>query len=87
MRLEKLQAYLQDKGQEYQYTEEDGCGSIDWEHRGLMYHAWEFPESCAESNVRIAGKMEEGLNFRQTLPAHAAGQAEWPAQAAFFLPF
>lgn len=34
MRLEKLQAYLRDKGQEYQYTEEDGCGSIDWEHRG-----------------------------------------------------
>ena len=43
MRLEKLQAYLQDKGQEYQYTEEDGCGSIDWEHRGLMYHVWENP--------------------------------------------
>ena len=37
MRLEKLQAYLRDKGQEYRYTEEDGCGSIDWEHRGLMY--------------------------------------------------
>ena len=55
MRLEKLQAYLRDKGQEYRYTEEDGCGSIDWEHRGLMYHVWEFPESCAESNVRIAG--------------------------------
>ena len=31
MRLEKLQAYLRDKGQEYQYTEEDGCGGIDWE--------------------------------------------------------
>ena len=59
MRLEKLQAYLRDKGQEYRYTEEDGCGSIDWEHRGLMYHVWEFPESCAESNVGIAGKMEE----------------------------
>ena len=24
-----------------------------------MYHVWELPESCAESNVRIAGKMEE----------------------------
>ena len=59
MRLEKLQAYLRDKGQEYQYVEEDGCGSIDWEYRGLTYHVWELPGSCAESNVRIARKMEE----------------------------
>ena len=43
MHLEKLQTYLRDKGHEYQYTEEDGCGSIDWEHRGLMYHVWENP--------------------------------------------
>ena len=30
MRLKKLQAYLRDKGQEYQYTEEDGCGRFSW---------------------------------------------------------
>lgn len=59
MRLEKLQAYLRRKGKEYQYTEEAGCGSIDWEHRGLMYHVWELSKSCAESNVRMAGKMED----------------------------
>lgn len=59
MRLEKMQAYLRGKGKEYKYTEEAGFGSIDWEHKGLMYHVWELSESCAESNVRIAGKMED----------------------------
>ncbi len=59
MRLEKLQAYLRRKGWEYRYTEESGCGSMDWEHRGLMYHVWEFSEDGAESNVKIAGRMEE----------------------------
>ena len=59
MRLEKLQDYLRRKGWKYCYTEESGCGSIDWEYRGLMYHVWEFSEDSAESNVRMAGKMED----------------------------
>lgn len=59
MRLEMLQDYLRRKGWEYQYTEEFGCGSIDWEHRGLTYHVWEFSGDGAESNVKIAGRMEE----------------------------
>lgn len=50
MRLEKLQDYLHRRGWEYQYTEEAGCGSIDWEYRGLMYHVWEFSKDSAESN-------------------------------------
>lgn len=59
MRLEKLQEYLHQKGWEYKYTEEFGCGSIDWEYRGLTYHVWEFSENGAESNVKMAGKLEE----------------------------
>ncbi len=59
MRLKKIQDYLRRKGKEYHYTEEDGCGSIGWEHRGLMYYVWEFPEVGAESNVKAAGRMED----------------------------
>ncbi len=59
MRLEKLQKYLRGKGWKYSYAEEDGCGSVDWEHRGLTYHVWEFPEDGAESNVKNVGKMED----------------------------
>lgn len=60
MQLTKIQTYLREKGIVHQYIEEDGCGSIDFLHRGLSYHIWEFPqeEQGAESNVRTAGKME-----------------------------
>ncbi len=59
MRLKKIQDYMQERGWKYQYAEEDGLGSIDWEHRGLTYHIWEFAEDGAESNVRVTGKMED----------------------------
>ncbi len=60
MGLNKLREFLESRGQEYIYAEEDGCGSVDFEHRGLRYHIWEFPgdESGAESNVRNVGRME-----------------------------
>ena len=60
MRMNKIRAFLDRKGIQYRYTEEDGCGSIDFLHRGLSYHIWEFPpeEQGAESNVRTAGRME-----------------------------
>ena len=45
MRLEKIQAYLKEKQWNYEYTEEDGLGSIDFEHRGLSYHIWEFVDT------------------------------------------
>ena len=44
MRLKKIQEYLEHRGWEFQYTEEDGLGSIDFEHRGLNYHIWEFED-------------------------------------------
>lgn len=61
MRLEKIQAFLSSKDYQYQYTEEDGCGSIDFEYRGIFYHIWEYPEEerGAQSNVRNAGRSEE----------------------------
>ena len=63
MRLKKVQEKLQEKKIVYSYTEEDGCGSIDFEHRGLSYHIWEFSdggEPCgAETNIRNAGRTEE----------------------------
>ena len=60
MFLTKIRAWLTEKGISHRYTEEDGCGSIDFLHRGLSYHIWEFPpeERGAESNVKSAGRME-----------------------------
>ena len=53
MRLEKIQNVLKEKNWGYQYTEEDGCGSIDFEYRGVSYHIWEFFDGIwgAETNV------------------------------------
>lgn len=64
MRLEKVQKYLKEKEWEYQYHEEDECGSIDFEYRGIPYHIWEFLEDGiygADSNVRNGGRQEEFL--------------------------
>ena len=41
----------------------DNCGSIDFEHRGLRYHIWEFADDVepvgVETNLRYAGRDEE----------------------------
>ena len=46
---------------QYKYSEEDDCGSIDFEHKGLRYNIWEYPppERGAESNVRSTGRQED----------------------------
>lgn len=61
MRLKKIRNYLEEKGWKYSYIEEDGLGSIDFEHRGLSYHIWEFEdgEYGAETNVRNVGRQED----------------------------
>ena len=41
MRLEKVQEALKTKKIHYEYTEENGCGSIDFMFRGLRFHIWE----------------------------------------------
>lgn len=37
-------------------------GSIDFDHRGLSYHIWEFEDNGvygAETNLRISGRSED----------------------------
>ena len=40
MRLEKVQNALDQKNIKFEYTEEDGCGSLDFMFRGLSFHVW-----------------------------------------------
>lgn len=61
MRLCRIQQLLQNHGVAFQYWEEDDCGSIQFTHKGLSYHIWEYPapERGAQSNVRSAGRSED----------------------------
>lgn len=61
MRLERLQSTLREKNFPFTYTEEEGCGSVDFEYRGVSYHVWEFcdKEWGAETNVRNMGRHED----------------------------
>ena len=58
MRLSRIQEYMTRRGMQYSYREEDDCGTIEFDHRGLHYHIWEYPapERGAESNVLSAGR-------------------------------
>lgn len=59
MRLMKIQAYMKEKGMKYEYFEENDFGSIEFIHRGLAYHIWEYPDDeGADSNVRTVGRMD-----------------------------
>ena len=42
MRLKKIQEALKTKNIIFTYTEEDNCGSLVVQFRGLRYHIWEF---------------------------------------------
>ena len=63
MRLEKIQDLLREKHISFDYTEEEGCGSIDFEYRGLSYHIWEYADGdgpCGvETNVANVGRTRE----------------------------
>ena len=61
MRLEQVQEALKTKNINYQYTEEDGCGSLDFMFRGLSFHVWEYEDGVrgAETNVFSAGRSRE----------------------------
>lgn len=61
MRLQRIQSFLRERGIDYTYSENDGCGGIEFTRRGLAYHIWEYPESepGAASNVRAWGRMED----------------------------
>ena len=53
MRLKKVQKALETKNINYEYTEENGCGSIDFMFRGLRFHIWEYEDRVwrAQTNV------------------------------------
>lgn len=69
MRLKKIQEALQKKNIIFTYTEEDGCGSLDFQFRGLRYHIWEFEDEeiwGVDTNVKCAGKSEDILGDYET---------------------
>ena len=61
MRLEKVQEALKTKNIYYEYTEENGCGSLDFMFRGLRFHVWEYEDRVwgAETNVFEAGRSQD----------------------------
>ena len=61
MRLEKVQEALKTKNIHYEYTEENGCGSLDFMFRGLRFHVWEYEGRVwgAETNVFEAGRSQD----------------------------
>lgn len=62
MRLEQVRKALEQKNITFEYTEEDGLGSLDFLFRGLKFHVWEFEDgeiSGAETNVFNVGKAQD----------------------------
>lgn len=61
MRLEKVQDALKKKQIRFSYTEEDGCGSLDFLFRGLSFHVWEYYDEVwgAETNIYNVGRPED----------------------------
>lgn len=61
MRLLGVQEALKEKKITYEYTEEDGCGSIDFLFRGLKYHIWEYQDGGwgAETNIFSADRSRD----------------------------
>ena len=81
MRLGKIQDALKEKGISYEYTEEDGCGSLDFLFRGLKFHVWEFQDGGwgAETNVFAAGRSEDvDGDYEQKISAEIRS---WPDMA------
>ncbi|MCC8106203.1 MAG: kinase [Clostridiales bacterium] len=60
-RLARVRSFMEERGWNYNYAEEDGCGSIDFEYRGLAYHIWEFDdgECGVVTNLRHGGRKED----------------------------
>ena len=70
MRLAKIQAYMTSHNMPFDYREENDCGSIDFIHRGLAYHIWEYPEPerGADSNILSCGRsVDYDGDYEQTL--------------------
>ena len=57
MRLQKVQDALNKKNIKFEYTEEDGCGSLDFMFRGLKFHVY-----AAVRSEDIDGDYEEKIS-------------------------
>lgn len=60
-RLRRVLEFIESQNWKYTYCEEEGCGSIDFEYRGVPYHIWEFCDDQwgVETNLRHGGRQEE----------------------------
>ncbi len=61
MRLQRVREVLDKKRITYKYSEEDGCGSLDFLFRGLSFHVWEFCDNGwgAETNIFNVGRSQD----------------------------
>lgn len=61
MRLQRVREALDKKRITYKYSEEDGCGSLDFLFRGLSFHVWEFCDNGwgAETNIFNVGRSQD----------------------------
>ena len=76
-RLERVRAYLEQKGWEYEYHEEDGCGSIDFSYRGVPYHIWEFEEDGAFFQVWLEDEQSLRAKLQVMEKYGIGGAAAW----------
>ena len=71
MRLQIVQDALKKKNIKYEYTEIDGCGSLDFLFRGLKFHVWEYEDRVwgAETNIYEAGRSQDiEATMKRSLP-------------------
>ena len=82
MRLQTVREALEKKNITYKYSDEDGCGSLDFLFRGLSFHVWEFFEDGwgAETNIFNVGK---SCDLEGDYEAEIAGEIlSWPDMIA-----
>lgn len=82
MRLQRVQEALKQKKITYSYTEEDGCGSLDFLFRGLGFHVWEYCDGVwgAETNVFNVGRSQDLEDDYETVIAQEI--LSWPDMIA-----
>ena len=64
MRLKKIQEALKTKNIIFTYTEEDNCGSLDFQFRGLRYHIWEFVDGEESGVESLSRRQKRGYHRR-----------------------
>lgn len=82
MRLLRVQEALKQKKIKYTYSEEDGCGSLDFLFRGLSFHVWEYHDTVggAETNVFNVGRSQDLEDDYETVIAREI--LSWPDMIA-----